>query len=103
MVALGIASVSPALPGIAEHFSLAEKDYGLIISVFAIPGILLTPVLGFLSDRFGRKIVIVPALLLFGVAGFMCSLAETFEMLLLFRFFTRSGCCFIRSVERRIK
>lgn len=85
MAVLGIASVSPALPGIAEHFNLADEDFGLIISVFAIPGILLTPVLGFLSDKFGRKVVIVPALLLFGVAGFMCSVAVTFEMLLFFR------------------
>ncbi len=91
MAVLGIASVSPALPGIAEHFDLAEKDYGLIISIFAIPGILLTPVLGFLSDKFGRKIVIVPALLLFGVAGFMCSLADTFQMLLFFRFLQGVG------------
>ncbi|MER3329687.1 MAG: MFS transporter [Candidatus Kapaibacterium sp.] len=91
MAVLGIASVSPALPGIAEHFDLAEKDYGLIISIFAIPGILLTPVLGFLSDKFGRKIVIVPALLLFGVAGFMCSIADTFQMLLFFRFLQGVG------------
>ena len=91
MAVLGIASVSPALPGIAEHFNLADEDFGLIISVFAIPGILLTPVLGFLSDKFGRKIVIVPALLLFGVAGFMCSVAETFEMLLFFRFLQGVG------------
>lgn len=91
MAVLGIASVSPALPGIAEHFNLADEDFGLIISVFAIPGILLTPVLGFLSDKFGRKIVIVPALLLFGVAGFMCSVAVTFEMLLFFRFLQGVG------------
>ncbi len=91
MAVLGIASVSPALPSIAEHFDLAEKDYGLIISIFAIPGILLTPVLGFLSDKFGRKVVIVPALLLFGVAGFMCSLAETYQTLLLFRFLQGVG------------
>jgi len=91
MAVLGIASVSPALPEIAEHFDLADEDFGLIISIFAIPGILLTPVLGFLSDKFGRKVVIVPALLLFGVAGFMCSFAETFEMLLLFRFLQGVG------------
>lgn len=91
MAVLGIASVSPALPDIAEQFNIAEKDFGLIISVFAIPGILLTPILGFLSDRYGRKIVIVPALLLFGVAGFMCSLADTFETLLLFRFLQGVG------------
>jgi MFS family permease len=91
MAVLGIASVSPALPDIASEFDVADKDYGLIIAVFAIPGILLTPVFGFLSDKFGRKIVVVPALLLFGIAGFLCSIADTFSLLLSFRFLQGVG------------
>lgn len=91
MAVLGIASVSPALPDIASEFNVADKDYGLIIAVFAIPGILLTPVFGFLSDKFGRKIVVVPALLLFGIAGFLCSVADTFNLLLSFRFLQGVG------------
>ena len=91
MAVLGIASVSPALPDIASEFDVADKDYGLIIAVFAIPGILLTPVFGFLSDKFGRKVVVVPALLLFGIAGFLCSIADTFSLLLSFRFLQGVG------------
>jgi MFS family permease len=91
MSVIGIASVSPALPGIAEQFSVEAKDFGLILSVFAIPGIVLTPILGIISDRYGRRIVIVPTLLLFGVAGFMCALTDSFEMLLVFRFLQGVG------------
>lgn len=91
MSVAGIASVSPALPGIAKEFSVEAKDFGLILSVFAIPGIILTPILGMLSDRYGRKIIIVPTLLLFGVAGFLCSFAQNFETLLLLRFFEGIG------------
>ncbi len=91
MAVIGISSVSPALPEIAAEFDVATEDYGLIIAVFALPGILLTPVFGYLSDKFGRKIVLVPALLLFGVAGFLCSLADSFSTLLAYRFLQGVG------------
>lgn len=37
---------------------------------------------GVLSDRFGRKTILVPSLLLFGIAGGACALARDFELLL---------------------
>ncbi len=50
-----------------------------------MPSIFLTPVLGVLADRWGRKPILVPSLLLFGVAGGACVLARSFETLLALR------------------
>ena len=47
-----------------------------------MPGVFLTPVADVLSDKFGRKTVLIPSLLLFVVAGGACALASDFELLL---------------------
>ncbi len=91
MAVLGVSSVTPAFPEIVRAFGISSGQVGLLITVFTLPGILLTPVLGVLSDRYGRKKILVPALLLFGVAGGACALARNFELLLLLRFFQGMG------------
>ncbi|KAF5431716.1 MFS family permease [Candidatus Methanophagaceae archaeon] len=50
---LGVSSISPAFYDIEQVFS--ERAVLLLIVVFTIPGVLLTPVLGVLADRLGRK------------------------------------------------
>jgi ACDE family multidrug resistance protein len=85
MAVLGVSSITPALPEIRDAFGVTSGEVGLLITVFTLPGIALTPVLGVLSDRHGRKKILVPALLLFGVAGGLCALARSFELLLALR------------------
>jgi len=51
----------------------------------------MTPLLGVLSDRYGRKKILVPALVLFGLAGGACAFARSFELLLTLRFFQGMG------------
>jgi MFS family permease len=81
MAMLGVASVTPAFPQISERLSVTPQSVGLLISVFTLPGAVLTPFLGVLADRYGRKRILVPSLFLFGVAGFACGFARTFELL----------------------
>jgi MFS family permease len=91
MAVLGVSSVTPAFPRIVQELGISSGQVGLLITVFTLPGIVLTPVLGVLSDRYGRKKILVPALLLFGVAGGTCALARSFELLLVLRFFQGMG------------
>ncbi len=67
------------------------QDVGLLISAYTLPGIPLIPVLGFLADRFGRKKIIVPSLMLFGIAGGACAFARDFNLLLILRFLQGLG------------
>ncbi len=91
MAVLGVTSITPAFPRIIETFGISGGQVGLLITVFTLPGIVLTPVLGVMSDRYGRKSILVPALLLFGIAGGMCAFARSFELLLTLRFFQGMG------------
>ncbi len=82
MAVLGSSSVSPAFPRIVSELGVSAGQVGLLITVFTLPGVFLTPVAGVLSDKFGRKKILVPSLLLFGLAGGACALARDFELLL---------------------
>jgi MFS transporter, ACDE family, multidrug resistance protein len=85
MAMLGTSSVTPAFPQIQGEFGISSAQVRLLITVFTLPGILLTPVAGVLSDRYGRRKVLVPSLYLFGVAGVACALAMDFGLLLVLR------------------
>jgi MFS transporter, ACDE family, multidrug resistance protein len=91
MAVLGVSSITPALPEIRNAFGVTSAQVGLLITVFTLPGLALTPVLGVLSDRHGRRRILVPALLLFGVAGGLCAFARSFELLLALRLMQGMG------------
>jgi MFS family permease len=86
MAIMGVASVTPVFPNISAAFEISPQATGLLITVFTVPGVLLTPVLGVLADRIGRRTTLLPSLLLFGIAGTACGFARDFEVLLALRF-----------------
>ncbi len=88
---MGVSSIAPALPVISRALEVSTNQIGYLITVFALPGILLTPFLGVLADRFGRKRILIPSLFLYGIAGVMCAFTTTFEELLWLRFFQGAG------------
>lgn len=82
----GVSLISPVLPVMQAQFALTDAEVGLIITVFTLPGIVLAPLLGALADRFGRRTVLVPCLVGFGVAGCAIAFVESFTALLVLRF-----------------
>lgn len=88
---MGVASIAPALPKMARVLEVSNEQIGLLITAFTLPGIVLTPVLGVLADRWGRKPILVPSLLLFGMAGTACAFAADFTTLLALRFLQGVG------------
>lgn len=85
MAVLGVASITPAFPAISAQLGVSPQQVGLLISVFTVPGVVLTPFLGVLADRYGRKQVLVPSLMVFAIAGGACGFARDFEVLLALR------------------
>jgi ACDE family multidrug resistance protein len=72
---LDVTIVGPALPAIAAEFGVSSARSGLVITAFAVPGAVLAPVVGTYADRLGRRRVLVPCLLVYGVAGLAVTLA----------------------------
>ena len=95
----GVSSLTPAFPEIKDSFGISPEEVGVLITFFTLPGVILTPVLGVLADRYGRKKILVPALMLFGVAGGLCFFAESFTMLLFLRFLQGVGAASLGSLN----
>jgi MFS family permease len=64
---------------------VSEEQVGWVLSVYTLLALIGTPVLGLLADRWGRKAVLVPCLLLFGLSGAGIALVRTFWAVLLLR------------------
>ncbi len=82
---MGIASLVPLLPLLAKTFNIPLESSWRIIASFALPGLICIPFVGIWADRFGRKKVLVPALLLFAVGGVCCLFSRTYLELLFWR------------------
>ena len=88
---MGVSSIAPAFPSIARSLDVSSDKIGLLITFFTLPGIVFTPILGILADRYNRKVILIPSLFLFGIAGTACAFATSFDQLLLFRAFQGTG------------
>ena len=102
MAILGVASVTPAFPTIAQALDISPQSVGLLISVFTVPGVLLTPVVGVLADRYGRKAFLVPSLFVFAAAGAACGFARDFELLLVLRLLQGVGAAALGALNLTI-
>lgn len=82
---LGNAIVGPAIPDILDDFGQPDSRAGLFVAALSFPGIVVAPVIGILADRFGRRAVLLPCLMIFGTAGLLGAAAPTFAVLVGFR------------------
>ena len=82
---MGVSTVLPTLPEIERVFHLNTIEVGLVLTVFTLPGVFLAPLAGVIVDKYGRKSILIPSLLLFGIAGVACAFAPSFHILLVLR------------------
>lgn len=78
VMVLGNSMIIPVLPDIRNALNLNQVEVSLIITLFSLPAGITIPVAGFLSDRYGRKNVIIPALIAYGTGGVIAALAPVF-------------------------
>ncbi len=80
-----ILAISGAIPFLREHFHLSEFLVGWVTSSLVIGCMAGFLTAGFLSDRFGRKKVLVATALLLSVGGILCAFAPSLIFLILGR------------------
>jgi len=80
-----ILAISGAIPFLREHFQLSEFLVGWVTSSLVIGCMAGFLTAGFLSDRFGRKKVLVATAMLLSVGGICCAIAPSFNFLILGR------------------
>lgn len=82
---LGISLMLPALPIIGQSVGMATESATLIVSIYLIGLALGQLVVGPLSDRFGRRRLLLSGLLLFSATGVGTAFASDGATLLLLR------------------
>ncbi len=85
MGALDIAIIGPALPTIKEAFSVDDRVLPWVLNIYILMNLMGTPLLGKLSDLYGRKHIYIFALLLFGVGSAVVMLSTSFTQVLIGR------------------
>lgn len=78
IMVLGNSMLIPVLPQMQQKLGITQFQTSLVISLFSIPAGLAIPFAGFLSDRIGRKKIIVPALIIYGIGGLVAGGAAVF-------------------------
>jgi MFS transporter, ACS family, hexuronate transporter len=78
--------MSTALVPISQEFALNAREAGMLLSAFYISYALMQLVGGWLSDRFGSRIVVVMCIVMWSVFTGATSLAWSFASLLAIRF-----------------
>jgi MFS transporter, ACDE family, multidrug resistance protein len=96
---IGVSSVTPAFPKLAKDLNVNPKNLSLLITVFTLPSLILGPIIGIIADRLGRKIIIVPSLFIFGIAGTACAFARDFNLLLWLRLLQGIGAASLLSLS----
>jgi len=87
---MGISLLSPAVPLLRESFAASADEVQLVLTGFLIAVGLGQMVAGTLSDRFGRRPVMLVGALLFALASFGGLAAVNIEMLVVMR--VLQGC-----------
>ena len=87
----GVFVVTPIVSQLAGPFGVSEAAVGQLITAFTAPSILLTPVMGVLADRLGRKPVLFAGLALFGLAGAAVAFTTSFPVALGLRVLQGTG------------
>lgn len=96
LVALGPLSTDlylPSLPTLAEVFHTDAARVQLTLSIYLVGFAVAQLAYGALSDRFGRRPVMLGGLLLYFMASIGCALAGSIEMLIAARFLQAVGAC----------
>ncbi|MCR4403117.1 MAG: MFS transporter [Firmicutes bacterium] len=78
ILVLGNSMLIPVLPRVRAALHLTQAQTGLFITAFSVPAGLTIMLVGALSDRIGRKRVMVPSLVTYGIGGILAALAALF-------------------------
>jgi DHA1 family multidrug resistance protein-like MFS transporter len=88
VVMLGYGMIQPILPFLITKLGASGSGLGVLASVYALMQLVCAPVWGNLSDRVGRKPVLLIGVLGYAIAMFIFGLSTRFWMLFLARTFS---------------
>ncbi len=74
-----------ALPNMQGTFSATQEQVAWVLTSYIVVSAIMTPLAGFLADRYGRKQIFLIAIAGFTVTSMLCGLAMNLEEIVIFR------------------
>ena len=91
----GIGLIIPIMPQYLGTFGVAGQVLGFLIATFSLAQFIFAPIAGDLSDKHGRKNLIIVGLIIFGLSQLAFGLSTELWMLFAARFFSGLGAAFL--------
>ncbi|MFB3169258.1 MFS transporter [Neobacillus sp. 179-C4.2 HS] len=92
---LGIGLVIPVLPTLMNELGISGTTIGYLTAAFAIAQLIVSPFAGKAADNFGRKIMIVIGLFIFGFSEFLFGIGKEIGTLFISRILGGISAAFI--------
>jgi DHA2 family multidrug resistance protein len=83
--------VNVALTQISGNLGATVEDTSWVITAYAIANVIIIPLTGFLAKYFGRKNYYIASIIIFTIASFFCSNADSLWVLVFWRFIQGIG------------
>jgi len=87
LMMLGFGIIIPILPYFAESMGASSFEIGLLFAIYNIMQFIFAPIWGKLSDRIGRKPLILVGLLGFAITFILFGLSTSYAEMLIYRLF----------------
>ena len=92
----------PGLPSIAAELNIPRSIVQTMVPVYLAAFASTQLIIGPLSDKFGRKPIVLLGILLFTIASYLCANADNIHTLLLCRIAQATGACSTLVISRAI-
>jgi DHA2 family multidrug resistance protein len=102
MELIDISIVNVALSHMSGNLGATLEDTSWVITAYAIANVIIIPMTGFLSARFGRRNYYIGSIVIFTFCSFMCGQADNIWVLVLFRFLQGIGGGALISVSQAV-
>nr|WP_239565217.1 MFS transporter [Brevibacillus fulvus] len=83
---IGFGIILPTLPFLSQHLGASTFEMGLAMSVFAGASLVASSIWGGVSDRIGRRPVLILGIVGYGVSSALLAFAPSVAVLLILRF-----------------
>ncbi len=102
MAILDTTVVNVAIPKMMSVFNATQNEIQWVITAYLLVTGMLTPVSGYLGDRFGQKRIYLIALTIFTAGSALCGLAWSTDALIMFRIIQAVGGAMLMPVSMTI-
>ncbi len=102
MEVLDTSVVNVSLPHIAGSLSATVDEATWVLTSYLVANAIILPITGWLANRFGRKRLLMLAVVGFTIASFLCGIAPTLPLLVFFRILQGATGGFMQPLSQAI-